>query len=196
MKKYKEIIKIKKIEDNNLILSIIILVIELLSGWFSGELLNNSDGIIIFLLEYLIKFILIAKIIMNFKKNKIKNNVVAIILIISSFALYFLPINKIRAHVKIMLYEQNYNKVIEKISNNKLPNNIYNLENNNLLSVTSFAIIHNINPYVIGFTINGNSTTPSVELVYIENDNKEILNEMKIIEIDKIKKNWYYLIYN
>lgn len=206
------IIKLKNItgenmkKNNLLILSILFFMIQFLNRWFSDQMFDK-----IFLLYCLINFllfvlflILLIFVIKNVIKNKSTVNIVSLIFLVTTILLtIFFPYRQIKTKLELELFENDRNKIIEMVKNNKISpdeNNNAKLPSNYKKLSTSGEIHiyqNDNNGMVIGFWIFRGMMSSSTELIY-STDGEKLICENKscnsIVSINRLKENWYYVV--
>ena len=189
-----------------LILSILLLIITFIYNWFSDQLLDLLFVYIlipnfVLFIAFIICFVLnIRKFIMQ--KNAINFSSLIVSIIIILLVLFF-PFREIKTRLEFNLYIDKRNQVIELIKNNKINVNDYNNAPlpDNLKDVSMSGEVYvyqnDENDIQICFWILRGLLSNSTELIYSSGGEELIrsnINEESIVNIKKIKNNWYYVI--
>ena len=188
-----------------LIISIILFILNFLLGWYADMLLDSLFVLQlipeVFIILLNIVFIIFACI--SRKINKSKLSLIAVIIVITSIIFRFIfPFRNVKAILELYIYEDERLQVIEKVKNNE----IYIDENGNadlpkklkkLSSSGEITVYQNDeNGQVICFWIFRGMLSGSHQLMYSSGGEKLIKeNETghPIINIKKLKENWYYV---
>jgi len=188
-----------------LIVSLILFVLNFLLGWYRDVLLDNLfifqliPEAFVFLLNIVI--LLVASIIR--KTNKSKLILIAIIIgIISAVFRFIFPFRNVKTIFELYVYEDKRLEIIEKVKNNKieidengnvdLPKKLKKLSSSGEITVYQ----NDEDGQVICFWIFRGMLSGSHQLMYSSNGEKLIKeNETghPIINIKKLKDNWYYV---
>lgn len=188
-----------------LIVSIILFILNFLLGWYRDVLLDNLfvfqliPEAFVFLLNIVV--ILVASIMR--KNNKTKLTLIAIIIIIISLILRFIfPFRNVKTIFELYVYEDERLEIIEKVKNNEieidedgnadLPKKLKKLSSDREITVYQ----NDEDGQVICFWIFRGMLSGSHQLMYSSGGEKLIKeNETghPIINIKKLKENWYYV---
>lgn len=188
-----------------LIISILILVISFIKSWYSDFLF---DKLFIFyiipnlLLFILFNFCLITSLVKMGKERKLINIISIIILLCSVLLFVFFPFRKIKTHYELNHFEKARLEIIDKIIYNELkPDDLGNVKlpkEYKKYSVSGKVTVYQNDKegQVICFWIFRGMQSGSVQLMYSTGGEKLIKdNETghSIVNIEKLKDNWYYV---
>lgn len=189
-----------------LILSISFFIVQFLNRWFSDQLF---DKLFLFysllnLLLFVLFVILLISVIKNIIKSRSIANIVSlIILIITVLLTLFFPYREIKTKLELELFENDRNKIIEMIKNNKISPDEYNNAKlpSNYKKLSTSGEIHiyqnDDNGMVVGFWIFRGMMSGSTELIYSTGGEKLIRENESghpIVSINRLKENWYYVV--
>ena len=188
-----------------LIISIILFVLNFLLGWYRDVLLDN---LFVFQLipeafVFLLNIVFIIFTCVSRKINKSKLSLIAIIIVIISLILRFIfPFRNVKTILELYIYENERLEIIEKVKNKEietdengnadLPKNLKKLSSDGEITVYQ----NDENGQVICFWIFRGLLSGSHQLMYSSGGEKLIKeNETghPIINIKKLKENWYYV---
>ncbi len=188
-----------------LIMSIILFILNFLLGWYSDKIYNSIffvpiilDGFIILLNIIFILYALISR-----RINKSKLILIAIIIgIVSTIFRFIFPFRNIRTVLELYVYEDERLKIVEMVKNKEietdengnvdLPKNLRKLSSDGVITIFQ----NDENGQVICFWIFRGMLSGSHQLMYSsggENLIKENETGHPIINIKKLKDNWYYV---
>lgn len=190
-----------------ILVSSLILILTFASSWYSAELL---DSLFIFVLP--IHFTLFISYIVCFissinhirKKNRIFFDCIPlIILIVNVIIITTFPFREAKFNLELVLLDNKRSQIIEKIKNGSLQSydeygNVELPRGYGHISVSKEVMIYqnDDNGIVIGFWIFRGILSSSAELIYSSNGAELIrANEggHPIVEIEQLKKHWYYV---
>lgn len=188
-----------------LIMSIILFILNFLLGWYSDKIYNSIffvpiilDGFIILLNIIFILYALISR-----RINKSKLILIAIIIgLVSTIFRFIFPFRNIRTVLELYVYEDERLKIVEMVKNKEietdengnvdLPKNLRKLSSDGVITIFQ----NDENGQVICFWIFRGMLSGSHQLMYSsggENLIKENETGHPIINIKKLKDNWYYV---
>ena len=188
-----------------LIISILTLIISFARSWYSDFL---YDKLFIFysipnlLLFVLFNFCFITSIIKIIKERELINVISIIILLFSILLFVFFPFRKAKTNYELNSFEKARLEIIDKIIYNELkPDDFGNVklpkEYKKYSMSGEVTIYHNDEEgQVICFWIFRGMQSGSVQLMYSTGGEKLIKdneNGHPIINIEKLKDNWYYV---
>lgn len=188
-----------------LIISILILVISFIKSWYSDFLF---DKLFIFyiipnlLLFILFNFCLITSLVKIGKERKLINIISIIILLCSVLLFVFFSFRKVKTDYELNHFEKARLEIIDKILYNELkPDDLGNVKlpkDYKKYSVSGEVTVYQNDKegQVICFWIFRGMQEGSVQLMYSTGGEKLIKdNETghSIINIEKLKDNWYYV---
>lgn len=194
-----------------LLLSIVIMIISFINGWFRDNLLDRLFIFsllvdVVILISYIVCFVfLIIKI--KQKKEFIYFITLGILMVTILLTMFF-PFRICKTKVEFKLYEKDRLQIINMIKNNELKNDgIGNIKLPNKYKKTSSSgevyLYQNDNEnIVLGFWIfRGILSSTTTEIIYSTGGeelikNNKIWNTNPIESIIKIEENWFYVITN
>lgn len=204
-----DIKKAKEVKDNvgttMLTLAIIIFILTFFMGWNSDKIYDRIFFVPIFLDGFIILlnliFILFAIISRRISKSKL-TLIGIIIIIISIICRFVFPFRNVRTALELYIYEDERLYIIEKVKDNKieidangnanLPKKLKKVSSDGKITVYQ----NNDDGQVICFWIFRGLLSGSNQLMYSTGGEKLIReNETghPIIQIKKLKDNWYYV---
>lgn len=189
-----------------LMVSIIILIISFVCCYYSVQLLDKF--FILLLLVYLLLFISYIKCLFDclvkiHNEKNIINITTICILFINAVMILFFPFKEFKTYLELNLYEEDRNNVIELVKNNTLVVDDYGnaklSKKQKKLSISGEIKIYKNDDegQVIGFWIFRGMLSCSRQLIYTSLDYElieENLDKHAIIDVKKLKENWYYII--
>ena len=196
MKKYK-----------TLIFSLLVLIISIWCRYYNDQIIDKF--FVFILLPYLLLLLGYIKLWINCiakignEKNLI-NIITLCILVINGVMILFFPFRDFKTNLELKLYEEDRNEIIDLVKNNVLITDEYGnaklSKNQKKLSTSGEIKIYknDVEGQVISFWIlRGIIGSDSIQLVYSSSDYnliEENLDNDSIIEIKKLKENWFYVI--
>jgi len=188
-----------------LIISILTLIISFIRSWYSDFLF---DKLFIFIsipnlfLFLLFNYCFITSLIKIVKERELINVVSIIVLLCSVLLFFFFPFRKVKTTYELNSYEKARLEIIDKITNNELkPDDLGNVKLPK--EYKKYSMSGEVTVYqndkegqVICFWIFRGMQSGSVQLMYSTGGEKLIKdneNGHPIINIEKLKDNWYYV---
>lgn len=186
-----------------LLSSILLLIISFLIKWYEVQLLDKLSlfYLLIPIILLIILIIIINKTIKELHKNII--NIITLLIIITTILLIlFFPFRETKTKYELKLYETERNKVLTLIKDYKLKpdkyNNISLPQNLKKVSISGEITVYQNNEegLQVGFWVYRGILSSSIQLIYASHEELIRNNDKynKIIDIKKIKDNWYYVI--
>lgn len=196
---------------------IMLIILNIAQSWFGSEILtydilNNSifylfvvDTLILLLLLMIfiilllqISFIYFISLFKNINSEKLSSKKKKIIYVIVCFIALYLsiiwPLHDIRAHIN---FKSHYSERMQVINNYKENNENYQKkeiltlpENFKKLSINEKIIIDN-NEYFYFYVTE--DTSNNHYFVYTENTTDKFYEEGRVVSLEKLAENWYYL---
>ena len=187
-----------------LIISILIMIISFINGWYQDYLMSNTFLVAIIPSLILIIAEIICFIIALIKLNKTKDKIYIlsqIILVLTIILVTVFPFSEIRTKIEFNHHLDKRMEVIDKIKNNELE-----IENGNIelpdeykkVSIDGEVYVYQNDEQatVISFWVLRMPLSGSLELIYSSGGEQLIRNNEKghpIVSINKIKENWYFV---
>lgn len=188
----------KKNSESLILFSLILCFICFLNNWFGDEIIARLFifSVIINLILFIIYIILVIKTIKSDNKLFIEILILMIIPILS-----FIDFRLYKTKIELDKYMDERLEIIEMVKNNELE---YYFEKNiklpkykNVSQDGEIYVYQNDEEQVIGFWVFRGMQSGSTELIY-SSKGEELIKENEtghpIIEIKKLKDNWYYVI--
>ena len=189
-----------------LIVSVIVLILSFLNSWFSDMLL---DSFFFFaLIPNLILFVgwivcLVLSITKLIKDRNIFNIISLIVVILTALLVLLFPFRESKVRLELNLYEEERLEIIKMIEDNKLKvDELGNVElpdkYKNVSTSEEVAVYQNDEDgKVIGFWVFRGMQSGSVQLIYSTGGEQLIIDNETghpIVNVDKLKDNWYYIV--
>lgn len=188
-----------------LILSIILLIVSFLNGWYSDQLLDSLFifalllNLILFILYIVCLILCIKKIFQSFS---IVDFISFIALVLNALLIVLFPFREAKMNFELDFYETDRLNIIDMIKKNELESDdIGNVTLPNEYKKVStsgqvFVYQNDTEGQVIGFWIFRGMMSGSKEVIY-STGGEELIRSNEtghpITDITKLKDNWYYV---
>ena len=179
-----------------LIISVIVMILSFLNSWFSDQLL---DSLFMFaLIPSLILFVgwiicLLLSITKLIKDKSVFNIISLIVVSLTALLVLFFPFREVKVRLELNLYEEERLEIIKMIEDNKLPDKYKKVSTSGEVAVYQ----NDEDGKVVVFWVFRGMQSGSVQLIYSTGGEQLIIDNETghpIVNVDKLKDNWYYVV--